>query len=200
MVRTKPPRQTLHRVKGSALITVTVIGLFVMLGAAALVNQFAIAEANAIAHSLAKTRIYWASMGHINYGLSRVQREGLCGGDCVADEGATPAQANRAVNLRNFLNELGGEREWDFGEGYKFNIGTSVIDGPLPVPDNNDGRVRVTIELKPISGSSFDVLNGIEQRIRKNVVVDVCLAADPACSSGNSSSSGANLIEELRRQ
>ena len=70
----KPLHRTYRRTKGSALITVTLIGLFVMLLAAALVNSFAISEAKAIDESLAKTRIYWAAMGHINYSLSRIRR------------------------------------------------------------------------------------------------------------------------------
>jgi hypothetical protein len=200
MHRSKSPRQIIRRTKGSALITVTLIGLFVMLLAAALVNHFATAEARAIAHSLAKTRIYWASMGHINYSLSRIRRQGLCGGACVNDDDGTPepdSLANRADNLRTYLAEL-NDWSWDFGGGYSFNVTASVTDGPSPTPDPNDGRVRATISLAPITGSAFDTLNGIEQRIRDQLVVDICLAAP--CGAPNGSSSGANRIEALRRQ
>jgi hypothetical protein len=161
-----------------------------MLLAAALVNHFATAEARAIAHSLAKTRIYWASMGHINYSLSRIRREGLCSGTCVNDE-------DRATNLRTYLAEL-NDWSWDFGGDYRINVTASVTDGPFPTPNPNDGRVRATISLDPVTGTPFDTLNGIEQRIRDELVVDICLAAP--CGAPNGSSSGANRIEALRRQ
>ena len=141
MHRRKPPHQNIRRTRGSALITVTLIGLFVMLLAAALVNHFANAEARAIAHSLAKTRIYWASMGHINYALSRIRREGLCAGTCVEDDDGTPdpgSLANRADNLRAYLIELnnaGSERLWEFGDNYSFKLTASVTDGPIPTPN-----------------------------------------------------------------
>ncbi len=208
MHRRTPPHRIFRRTKGSALITVTLIGLFVMLLAAALVNHFATAEAEAIAHSLAKTRIYWASMGHINYSLSRIRREGLCNGDCSNDDDdGTPDPAdnsllNRSDNLRTYLVELnnaGSERIWDFGGNYSFNVTASVTDGPFPTPIDNDGKVRATISLVPITGSPFDTLNGIEQRIRDQLLVDICLAA-PCDVVPNESSSGENLIEALRRQ
>ena len=189
-----PQSQIFRRTRGSALITVTLIGLFVMLLAAALVNHFANAEARAIAHSLAKTRIYWASMGHINYSLSRIRREGLCAGACINDD-------NRADSLRSYLAELnndGSERKWDFDDNYIFKLTAKVVDGPLPTADPNDGRVRATISLVPITGSAFETLNGIEQRIRDQLFVDICLAAP--CDAPNGSSSGANLIEALRRK
>lgn len=206
MNQNTPQHRIFHRIKGSALITVTLIGLFVMLLAAALVNHFTTAEANAIADSLAKTRIYWASMGHINYSLSRLRREGLCAGTCVNDDDGTAnpgddALANRADNLRTYLVELdnaGNPRSWDFGDGYSFDITATVTDGPLPTPITNDGRVRATITLEPVAGTPFDTLNGIEQRIRPQLVVDLCLAAP--CGAPNGSSSGANRIEALRRQ
>lgn len=205
MKHSKPHRRHVNRTRGSALITVTLIGLFVMLSAAALINHFATSEANAIAHSLAKTRIYWASMGHINYALSRLRREGMCNGDCVRDDDGTESPTdsgldNRADNLRKFLFELnndGDRRIWDFGESYMFQIGATVIDGLLPTPNNNDGWVRATISLDPITGSPFDALNGIEQLIRGRLIVDLCLAAP--CGAPNESSSGANRIEALRR-
>jgi len=187
---TKPPRRNIRRTRGSALITVTLIGLFVMLLAAALVNSFAIAEANAVADSLAKTRIYWASMGHINYGLSRISREGLCGGACANDDG-------RVTDLRTYFAELNSATNlWDYGGGYNFKMTASVIDGPDPTPIDNDGRVRATIELVPIAETPFDTLNGIEQRIRGKLVVDICLGVP----CGSPTSSGENRIEALRRQ
>ncbi len=186
-----------RRVRGSALITVTLIGLFVMLLAAALVNQFSVAEAEAVAHSLAKTRIYWASMGHINYSLSRISREGMCGGTSCADDSA------RVADLRTYLAELnnaGSARSWDFGDGYNFTLSASVADDPVPVPD--DGRVRATISLQPVTATPFDELNGIEQRMPSNLVVDICLGSlgPPPCNAPNTSTSGENMIEELRRR
>ena len=202
MHRSHFPHKILRRTKGSALITVTLIGLFVMLLAAALVNHHASTEAKAIAESLAKTRIYWASMGHINYALSRISRQGLCGGACVRDDDGTLDTSdyltNRADNLRRYLAEIntsGDLRKWDYDGGYIFNLTATVADGPGTTP--NDGRVRATIELGAQTGSPYDELNGIEQRIRRNLIVDICLAA--SCPAPDGSSSGENKIEALRR-
>ena len=145
-------------------------------------------------------------MGHINYGLSSLRREGLCNGTCINDDDGTadPTDdllANRSDNLRTYLIELnnaGSERIWDFGGNYSFNVTASVTDGPIPTPDNSDGRVRATISLVAISGSPIDTLNGIEQRMRDQLLVNICLAAP--CDVHNESSSGANRIEALRIQ
>lgn len=194
MIRRRPKHRTIRRTRGSALITVTLIGLFVMLLAAALVNQFATAEAEAIAHSLAKTRIYWASMGHINYGLSRIHREGLCGGECTNDD------TDRIADLNAYLGELNdaGVRNWDFGDNYQFSLSAGVTDGPIPTPVPNDGRVRATITLQAVTETPFDVLNGIEQRIPGQLIVDICLS--PTCDAPNTKTGGANNIEALRRR
>ena len=201
MHRSPFPHKNSRRTKGSALITVTLIGLFVMLLAAALVNHHASTEARAIAESLAKTRIYWASMGHINYALSRISREGLCNGTCVRDDDGTEIPtddilANRADNLRRYFAEIntsGGPRQWEYGDNYSFSLAAKVADASDP----NDGKVRAIIALEAITGSTYDELNGIEQRIRPNLIVDICLAAP--CGAPNDSSSGANKIEALRR-
>ena len=120
MIRPRP-----RRCRGSAMITVTVIGLFVMLLAASLVNHYAVSEARAVVESLAKLRAYWATMGHINYVLSRTYREGLCGGAGCAND------ADRAVTLNNFLDEIDNtgadQRNWVY-PNYTLNLVWTVAD------------------------------------------------------------------------
>ena len=93
------------RSRGSVVLTVTAVGLFAMLLASGLVNHYAVSEARAVEESLAKVRVYWAAMGHVNYVLSRAWREGLCSGSsgtCIDDD-------DRASDIRSFLAELDGD-------------------------------------------------------------------------------------------
>jgi len=181
-----------HGMRGSALITVTVIGLFVMLLASGLVNHFAVSEAKAVAESLARVRVYWAAMGHVNYALSRTHRIGLCGGSCANDD------TSRADTLRSFLEELynnaspGTQRDWDYGNDYTLSFKSTVED----LENSDDGRVRIKILLQNDTSSSFDTLVNLNARV-PDLQLDVCVAAP--CGSINSSTSGANKIEVLRR-
>jgi hypothetical protein len=61
--------------RGSILIAISFVGLFSMLLSGGLITHFAIAEARAVSDNLAKLRVYWAMMGHIDYTLSRMRAE-----------------------------------------------------------------------------------------------------------------------------
>ena len=115
-----------------------------MLIAATIVNNLLVSEAEAVEESLAKTRVYWAARGHMDYALSRIRPIGVCvrsgneepicsandGEDFPAeqqpDDGTRPLSPNfdnRADSLRFILRELyGGEgpnqeaRHWNYNE------------------------------------------------------------------------------------
>ena len=97
------------RSRGSVVLTVTAVGLFAMLLASGLVNHYAVTEARAVEESLAKVRVYWAAMGHVNYALSRAWREGFCDDSCLLDIADTIDDTFRVVKIGTFLGELDGD-------------------------------------------------------------------------------------------
>jgi len=69
--------------KASVLITVTIVSMFSMLLGVSLVTHYAVEEAKQVDESLAKVRIYWAHMGHVDYVLSKARQIGtINGGMC----------------------------------------------------------------------------------------------------------------------
>ena len=75
-----------NKQRGAVLLTVMIIMAVIMLMAATLIDYFLASEASEVEASLVDVRTYWAMMGHVNYMLSRVGGQGLCGiTDNVAD-------------------------------------------------------------------------------------------------------------------
>lgn len=154
------------RSRGSVVLTVTAVGLFAMLLASQLVNHYVVSEARAVEESLAKVRVYWAAMGHVNYALSRAWREGLCDGTCNDDD-------DRAADIRRFLDELynkGGQRNWDYteyGGGYVLSFTHTVADNIFP----NDGYLLLIIDF--IDQGDIPSIEGLSDRVR-NLAVEVC--------------------------
>ena len=64
---------------GNILIVVSFVGLFAMALSGGLITHFAVSEARGVADSLAKLRVYWAMVGHVDYALSRMRRENPTG-------------------------------------------------------------------------------------------------------------------------
>jgi hypothetical protein len=151
---------------GNALIAVTFIGMFIMLIASTVVNNLMLSEVEAVEESLAKTRIYWASRGHLDYALSRIKSEGTCdeaSGGCTADDGV------------------------DFPSGQQPDDNTRV-----EVAENGsavDGYLRVTITL--VKTGTIGSLQGLKTRVRP-VQIDVCLGSPKGTSISSCNSTGPN--------
>lgn len=191
---------------GNALIAVTFIGMFIMLIASTVVNNLMLSEVEAVEESLAKTRIYWASRGHLDYALSRIKREGTCdeaSGGCTADDGVDFPSAqqpddrtrgissppnNRADGLRTYLRELyndGGVRTWNYDQTSDTDRYQLSMQHTVEVAENGsavDGYLRVTITL--VNTGTIGSLQGLRTQVRP-VQIDVCLGA----AEGNSLSS-----------
>ena len=194
---------------GNVLIAVTLIGTFIMLIAGTIVNNLLVSEAEAVEESLAKSRVYWAARGHMDYALSRIQDVGVCtpSGDCLSDDGAdfpedqqpddgtialSSPLDNRADSLRTYLRELyGGEgpnqeaRHWNYDE-YDQASDTDryrlSMQHTIKVAEGGstaDGYLRVTIGLTDVG--SFERLQGLNNRIRP-LQYDVCIGAPTGTS------------------
>ena len=70
---------------GNILLTVTLVGLLGMALTGGLISNYAVSEARAVAESLAKIRVYWAMVGHIDYALSRMRRENETSAGWISD-------------------------------------------------------------------------------------------------------------------
>ena len=88
--------------KGNILIVVSFVGLFTMALSGGLINHYAVSEARGVADSLAKLRVYWAMMGHIDYALSRMRQEHPTGAGWTSDVGENNIQGV----LLSYLDEL----------------------------------------------------------------------------------------------
>ena len=183
---------------GNALIAVTFIGMFIMLIASTVVNNLMLSEVEAVEESLAKTRIYWASRGHLDYALSRIKSEGTCdeaSGGCTADDGVDFPSGqqpddntrpillplnNRADSLRTYLRELyndGGVRNWNYDQTPDTDLYRLSLQHTVEVAENGstvDGYLRVTITL--VKTGTIGSLQGLRTRVRP-VQIDVCLGA-----------------------
>jgi hypothetical protein len=73
-------RTTQRTRKASVLITVTIVSMFSMLLGVSLVTHYAVEEAKQVDESLAKVRVYWAHMGHVDYVLSKARQIGTING------------------------------------------------------------------------------------------------------------------------
>ena len=198
---------------GNALIAVTFIGTFIMLIASTIVNDLMLSEVEAVEESLAKTRIYWASRGHLNYALSRIKKEGVCdevSGGCTADDGVDfPAGQqpddktrriliplnNRADSLRTYLRELyngDGVRNWNYDQTPDTDRYRLSMQHTVEVAENGsavDGYLRVTITL--VKTGTIGSLQGLKTRVRP-VQIDVCLGSPKGTSISSCNSTGPN--------
>ena len=202
---------------GNVLIAVTLIGTFIMLIAATIVNNLMVSEAEAIEESLAKSRVYWAARGHIDYVLSRIRNVGVCTPslDCLAndgedfpadqqpDNGTRPLSSpldNRADTLRTYLRELyGGDgpnqeaRNWNYNEydqetdADRYRLSIQHTVKVAEDGSNVDGYLRVTLALTAVG--SFDALQGLPKRVRP-IQFDVCIGAKTGTTLTNCNTNG----------
>ena len=151
---------------GNILIVVSFVGLFAMALSGGLITHFAVSEARGVADSLAKLRVYWAMVGHVDYALSRMRRENPTGAGWTNDLGENNIQGV----LLGYLDELdyGPNRNcrgttvtstensrcsiWLYDEvsnDYVFHFKWTVFDpanNDPPEGDTTDGRVGIRID------------------------------------------------------
>ena len=170
--------------------------------AGTIVNNLLVSEAEAVEESLAKSRVYWAARGHMDYALSRIQNIGICRTSCVngdgsdlsadqqPDDGTTALSSplnNRADSMRTYLREIYGRegpnqqaRNWNYDEydqasdtdRYRLSMQHTV-----EVAEDGsdvDGYLRVTIALTGVG--TTESLQGLPNRVRP-VQFDICLGS-----------------------
>ncbi len=176
-----------------------------MLIAATIVNNLVVAEAEAIEESLAKSRIYWAARGHMDYALSRVREDGVCNfnellgrGTCSANDGAdfpvgqqpddgsralSAPLDNRADSLRTYLRELynkGEARDWDYDEYDQIadsdRYRLSIQHTVKVAEEGSTVDGYLRVTMELTGVGSIESLQGLPNRVRP-VEFDVCLGA-----------------------
>ncbi|MBT4490715.1 MAG: hypothetical protein HOK30_20030 [Rhodospirillaceae bacterium] len=151
--------------QGYAMLSVTMIGLVAMLGAASLFNHDVVNESRAVEEDLARLRTHWAGMGHVAYALSRGREGDLCGGsNCNNDN-------KRRDSYIGYLTELRDSgvsyRRWRYDEissDYYLNI-----DGAADVQNegsNHSGKLILNIAFVDLDTSPMIAIAGIWPQIR----------------------------------
>lgn len=181
------------RQRGMVLVTVMMVMMASMLLGSALINHFAVQEAQAIEQNLAHVRATWAMMGHVNYALSRAwnMHDTLCStgnlcdgpGDPPDDDDAPRLSAIAALFLE-LQTQAGGTRRWTYseylGNTYFFEVGAVVTDrNPAVV----DGRFLVQMKVAKVGEFGVTQVGAFEALTGLNVPdlwVEVCLYNAPA--------------------
>lgn len=181
MTRSSP--RSLVRQRGNALLMVMILGTTASLAAGALMQHEAVVEKRAVSESLARTRAYWAAMGHINYALSRTRNYMLCGsGSCDRDSA-------RATSVQGYLNEVCGAltssqpntcttTTWTYrdGDGSSYFLQVQAAASPESAAfDIRSGHIKIVASFPTTGQSALPVLNGLSNRLR-SVEIRFCAA------------------------
>ncbi|MDP6343959.1 MAG: hypothetical protein QF491_10545 [Alphaproteobacteria bacterium] len=179
--------------RGTVLIAVSFVGIFAMALCAALISSYAVSEARAVEDSLAKLRVYWAMMGHVDYALSRARghvaetpsvigpgQASLCDtATATPDTRACVDDPDSVSSVAIFLGELatgadckGGDvsdpcATWSYANTsaqYQLHFIWAVADAPYAVPVTTDGRVGIRIDYAD-QGDERDYANWLDARL-----------------------------------
>ena len=170
------PQHTLGRDRGTILIAVSFVGIFAMALSSALISHFAVSEARGVADSLAKLRVYWAMVGHVDYALSRMRQDNKAAAGWLSDLGETGIQGV----LLGYLDELDDGANcrgttvasttnskcssWPYVEvssDYVFHFKWTVYDPFNSVPvegTSTDGRLGIRIDYV-LEGAADNAVN-----------------------------------------
>jgi hypothetical protein len=160
---------------GSILVSVMVIMVLSMSLVAALIEHFAVTEAQAVEDSLAKIRVHWGMSGMVDYALSR------------ARENTTPQIPTDDIPitgkfkiLNDFFDELtpDGFNRFSYNE-YGANYWLEFTGTTQDEVDTDDGKMSFTIELTDTG--NMPSLAKFDSRT-PDLKVEFCMAATGANS------------------
>ena len=152
---------------GSILLPVTLIGLVSSLLVIALIQNSLYLEQVAVENEVAKSRAYWANVGHFRYALSRARHAGFCD----KNDGCLPTRNiddnKKAQVLQGYLDEISTYRTFtypDENSGYSIKINlTAAVDDGTP-RDDKSGYMMITSSYPTVGVSTLPVLSGLAQR------------------------------------
>jgi hypothetical protein len=149
--------RTLQNQRGGAMVFVTLVGLVISMGFAMFMTSTVLLEQRAVEASLAKTRAYWAEMGHMHYAMSRISKSKFCNsclsGSKLKDSEFTPV-------LQAYLNELNAIKTWtypDEASGYSITVNETAAVDENPSRHNYSGWLKMTSAI-----TSSTLLSGME--------------------------------------
>ena len=169
-------RRRICRQRGHASLTVLILGSVATFIAGAVIHQGTVAEREAVAQSLARTRAYWAAVGHISYALSRIRQNGSCVEAWVPAAACGPDES-KAMTAQIYLNEIASLRTWtypDVNSDYYINVSLSADDWGSA---SKSGYLKLTASFPTTGQSPLPVLNGLSNRLR-SVELIYCVAPD----------------------
>ncbi len=187
-----------RRQRGTILIAVSFVGMFAMLLSGGLISHFAVSEARAVANSLAKVRVYWAMVGHMDYALSRMRQQnptappftsdvdlagiqGILltyfdeldfGSDC---RGSSVPSATNSKCSKWVYDEVSSEYVFHFKWTIFDPAGGTAADGALGVRLDYviEGATNTTVGAPT---SSIESINNLSERLR-DLEYEVCFVA-----------------------
>jgi hypothetical protein len=143
--------------RGGAMIFVTMVGLVISMAFAMFMTSTVLVEQRAVEASLAKSRAYWAEMGHMHYAMSRISKSKFCnsclGGSKMKDSEFTPV-------LQAYLNELNAIKTWtypDEASGYSITVNETAAVDEDPTRQTYSGWLKMTPSV-----TSSTLTSGIE--------------------------------------
>ena len=152
---------------GSILLPVTLIGLVSSLLVIALIQNSLYLEQVAVENEAAKSRAYWANVGHFRYALSRARHAGFCDKNDGCPPDRNISDPKKATVLQGYLNEISTYRTFtypDENSGYSITINlTAAFDDGTP-RNGHSGYMMITSSYPTVGVSTLPVLSGLAQR------------------------------------
>jgi hypothetical protein len=154
-------RSVLDNQRGGAMVFVTLVGLVISMGFAMFLSSTVLVEQRAVEASLARSRAYWAEMGHIHYAMSRISLSRLCNSCGFTQNNIT--DVNASAIIQSYINELNAIKTWTYPEessSYSLTITETVAPDEDPTRHVYSGWLKMTS-----SYTASSVLAGLDNHL-----------------------------------
>jgi hypothetical protein len=130
--------------RGGAMVFVTLVGLVISMGFAMFLSSTVLVEQRAVEASLARSRAYWAQMGHMHYAMSRISKSKMCN-SCLGTVKSKDTELTPI--LQAYLNELNAIKTWSYPDeaaGYTITITETAAVDEEPTRQTYSGWLKMT--------------------------------------------------------
>lgn len=151
-------RNALGNQRGGAMIFVTLVGLVISMAFALFLSSTVLVEQRAVEASLAKSRAYWAELGHMHYAMSRISLSKMCN-SCATPQ-TNVKDTDLAVILQAYLNELSAIKSWSYPDeaaGYSITVTETAAVDDSPLRQTYSGWLKMTSSV-----STSSLVSGLE--------------------------------------
>lgn len=131
--------------RGGAMVFVTLVGLVISMAFAMFMSSTVLVEQRAVESSLAKSRAYWAQMGHMRYAMSRISKSKMCN-SCLVTQ-VNIKDTDLAPVLQAYFNELDAIKTWSYPDeaaAYTITITETAAVDEDPTRQTYSGWLKAT--------------------------------------------------------